>query len=96
MYYSTRHWQPLVNGYSGFAPPSYFELLDQLAGFPDDRSILTLVRRDVNYLIVHERYYASGSFEEDLAALKQDARLRWAGSFRWADHTRSEVFHVTR
>jgi hypothetical protein len=94
MYYSTRHWQPLVNGYSGFAPPSYFELLDQLAGFPDERSMQTLLQRNVNYLIVHERYYASGNFEGDLLVLKQDARLQWTGSFTWVDHTRSELFRL--
>src|SRR5205823_10300424 len=26
MFYSTRHWQPLVNGYSGFYPSSYVQL----------------------------------------------------------------------
>ena len=31
MYYSTAHWKPLLNGYSGFAPPSYSELLEGCA-----------------------------------------------------------------
>jgi hypothetical protein len=35
MYYSTAHWKPLLNGYSGFAPPSYFELRDRMAAFPN-------------------------------------------------------------
>jgi hypothetical protein len=94
MYYSTRHWQPLVNGYSGFAPPSYSDLVDGVRGFPDDHSIRTLVRHDVRYLLVHERYYVSGDFEGDLMVLKQRAGLQWAGSFRWADLTRTEVFRV--
>ena len=44
-YMSTFHWFPLVNGYSGIYPPSYLARLEQLAGFPDDRSIRQL-RRD--------------------------------------------------
>ena len=94
MYYSTRHWQPLVNGYSGFAPPSYLELLEDLRGFPDERSVLTLAARDVRYLLVHQRYYLSGSFDEDITALKQRSGLQWTGSFRWADGTRTEVFRL--
>ena len=56
MYYSTLHWHPLVNGYSGFAPPSYQELLDRLADLPDDGSIAYLRERGVTYLLVHQKF----------------------------------------
>jgi len=71
MYYSTTHWRPLLNGYSGFAPPSYFELLDRLRGFPDTASIAYLRQRRVRYLLVHEIYYLHGGFEQDIQALRR-------------------------
>ncbi len=39
MYFSTFHWNALVNGYSGFSPPSYIELHDSLERFPDEPAI---------------------------------------------------------
>ena len=39
MLWSTFHWQPLVNGYSGFQPPSFYEHAAALQGFPDAASI---------------------------------------------------------
>jgi hypothetical protein len=35
MYYSTFHWQTLLNGYSGFFPPSYIRLVAFMRGFPE-------------------------------------------------------------
>jgi hypothetical protein len=38
-YHSTFHWQPLVNGYSGNVPQSYFDLLRSVRRFlPTPRS----------------------------------------------------------
>ena len=39
MYYSTFHWQPLVNGYSGFFPASYLSAVDAARRFPDEASM---------------------------------------------------------
>jgi hypothetical protein len=52
-YASTFHWFPLVNGYSGFYPPSYLDRLDRLAAFPDARALAQLRRDNVRYVIVH-------------------------------------------
>ncbi|HEV8345476.1 MAG TPA: glycosyltransferase family 39 protein [Vicinamibacterales bacterium] len=58
LYYSTFHWQNLVNGYSGFFPPSYVRLMDAMRGFPDDSSLAALRARGTRYLVVHgERLY---------------------------------------
>lgn len=53
MYFSTFHWQPLVNGYSGFYPPRYVRLLDQVRDFPDEPSLSYLKQHGIRYLIVH-------------------------------------------
>ncbi len=39
MYYSTFHWKALVNGYSGFYPASYIELIETVHDFPDRKSV---------------------------------------------------------
>ena len=36
LYYSTFHWQYLVNGYSGFFPPSYRQIVNAVRDFPDE------------------------------------------------------------
>src|SRR4029077_5509166 len=36
---STLHWQPIVNGYSGFQPRSFAEHAEALRGFPDARAL---------------------------------------------------------
>jgi hypothetical protein len=54
MYYSTFHWQHLVNGYSGFFPPSYGEMLTAARSFPDAPFIDAIKARGVRYLLVHQ------------------------------------------
>jgi hypothetical protein len=61
-YFSTFHWFPIVNGYSGTYPPSYLARLEQLAGFPDDPSIRQLRRDEVAYVIIHGSSYPGGAF----------------------------------
>jgi hypothetical protein len=52
-YLSTFHWQPIVNGYSGFYPASYLARVDQMARFPDETSLTRLRRDGVRYVVVH-------------------------------------------
>jgi hypothetical protein len=52
-YLSTFHWQPIVNGYSGFYPASYLERLDNVAHFPDEKSLHRLRGDGVRYIVVH-------------------------------------------
>ena len=50
---STAYWKPLVNGYSGFVPPSYGRYAEALRGFPDDRALATLRALGVSHVVVH-------------------------------------------
>jgi hypothetical protein len=70
LYFSTFHWQNLVNGNSGFFPPSYFELLDQVEDFPNEMALSYLRSRGVQYLTMH------GTFTN---------RARYADSIAWLD-----------
>src|SRR5436305_8370529 len=49
LYLSTFHWHPIVNGNSGWAPPSYLELLKQERDFPSDDAMAYRRQRGVDY-----------------------------------------------
>jgi hypothetical protein len=80
-YLSTFHWFPIVNGYSGTYPPSYLARLEQLAGFPDDRSIRQLRRDDVAYVIVHGSSYPGAAFGDVRNRIAIGGALVELGSF---------------
>jgi len=67
------HRQPLVNGYSGYYPKSYLDLLNTLVGFPSAESVGALRARGVRYIVLHEDRYLPGEFVE------LDSRLRRTG-----------------
>jgi hypothetical protein len=59
MFYSTRHWKPLVNGYSGGEPPDY-ELLDtslQDITTRPDRAWQALLDSRATHVVVHEALF---------------------------------------
>jgi hypothetical protein len=60
MYQGMPHFQRMLNGYSGYAPASYYQMRDTMASFPDDRSIAFLRERHVHYVVVR-----AGLFEAD-------------------------------
>ncbi len=95
MYWSTQHWQPLVNGYSGFLPPGYSETLASMRGFPDDRSVERLKRLDVRYIVVHEAFYKPKDHTALLVRIGQRPDIVPAGRFRdWVGP--AQVFELTR
>jgi hypothetical protein len=56
LYFSTFHWQHIVNGNSGFFPPSYVELLEREREFPTEASLDYLRSRGVQYFTWHGRF----------------------------------------
>lgn len=54
---STRHWRPLLNGYSGFRPASYDESYAAMSSFPSDESLIALHQKGVTHVVVHEKAY---------------------------------------
>ena len=83
MYFSTFHWHPLANGYSGFSPPAYGELLQRMKEFPDDPSLATIRDRGVDYIIVHGALYSPGEYRQLIEAMDQRADLRLESQTRW-------------
>jgi hypothetical protein len=72
---STRHWKPLLNGYSGFTPESYRKRADVLWYFPfRAASFVELDRAGVSYVVLHLREYGSQ---------RREARELIAASGNW-------------
>ena len=74
-YLSTFHWQPIVNGYSGFYPASYLSRLTDTAEFPDERALRRLQRDGVRYLVVHLGGFPRQRRDEVLRVLREDYGL---------------------
>ena len=60
MFYSTLHWRPLANGYSGGAPDAYGLLAESLKDLlrRPDAAWQALSASRATYVIVHEDFYA--------------------------------------
>lgn len=69
LYFSTFHWQSLVNGYSGFFPPSYRRLVRAVQNFPDPPSMDAIKSHGANYLVVHGERLYGGRYEQLLPML---------------------------
>jgi hypothetical protein len=84
MYFSTFHWHRLVNGYSGFSPPSYAKLLDLIATFPDPASLSELRRRHVNFVVVHGALYEDPrEYERTVRDMDRTAAFELVGVYPW-------------
>ncbi|HEX6362779.1 MAG TPA: hypothetical protein VFZ93_07480, partial [Albitalea sp.] len=58
MFFSTYHWQPLINGYSDHMPADFYGMLDVIKDFPTQPRAFDLLReRGARYVLVHLNYY---------------------------------------
>jgi hypothetical protein len=79
-YMSAFHWKPLVNGYSGYYPPSYLDLLDRVESFPGPAAIEALRNAGVTYLVVHPEGVQDPKQIRIVERLTASG-LPWLGSF---------------
>lgn len=69
MYYSTFHWENLLNGYSGFFSPAYFNLLTTLERFPDTSVLEALWSRRTRYVVIHGEILPEAEYTGLIAAV---------------------------
>jgi hypothetical protein len=53
MYWSSYHWQPLVNGYSDLIPADFGDIVLPINYFPDAESFRIMKARNVRYVLWH-------------------------------------------
>jgi hypothetical protein len=92
-YFSTMHWKPLVNGYSGNVPDAYVSLLRDIQSFPGEDALGRLRRAGVRYVIVHEHLTGSERYRAIAGALDARSDVRAHGPFGPAGHA-SRVYEL--
>jgi hypothetical protein len=93
-YLSTFHWQPLVNGYSGFPPPIYLRTLDVLRRFPDGESVARLRRLGVGYVVLHPEQMGEADYARVASQLERSDDFAYVARFGPPPMT-SVVFQLT-
>ena len=73
---SIHHWQPLVNGYSAFAPLPYVRLINELPDFPERHVITALREIGVKYILVHREYFQTEDFDRLMEKVEASTRVR--------------------
>ncbi len=74
-WYSTRHWFPIVNGFSRVVPAGYDQRMAALASFPEDAALEALCAVGTRYVVAHaQRPFAD--FRPALADARGNPRLR--------------------
>jgi hypothetical protein len=83
LYYSTFHWQYLVNGYSGFFPPSYQKIVNAVRGFPDEPSMNMIRSHGVRYLVIHGEWLFGARYEQVITELDRRPDLELVSRHPW-------------
>jgi dolichyl-phosphate-mannose-protein mannosyltransferase len=88
LYYSVFHWQTLVNGYSGFFPPSYQKVVRATANFPDSVSFDAIKSHGARYLVVHGEWLYGARYETLVPELDRRPDLTLVSRVPWTreDH----------
>ena len=68
---STAHWMPMVNGYSDYIPPDFYENVMTLAPFPSRPAFKILEPNAVRYAVFHMYGYNTENRNDVLTRLKE-------------------------
>jgi hypothetical protein len=98
MYYSTFHWQYLVNGYSGFFPPSYRKILRAVDNFPDATSFDVIKSHGARYIVIHGEWLYGARYETLIAELDRRSDVKLISRHPWTradNHSEISVYRVS-
>ncbi len=93
-YFSTFHWHPTTNGYSGFAPPWYASLAAVGASFPSDQALDAFHAVGTEYFVLHEGFY-HGPAKRILADADAQPRLQLVATATW-EEGQSRLYRLLR
>jgi hypothetical protein len=74
MLQSTSHWYPIVNGYSDYLPPDFFEHVKVLPAFPSHDAFKVLEANHVRYAIFHRYWYSNETWATVTPRMKEFER----------------------
>jgi hypothetical protein len=79
IYYSTLHWKPLANGYSGYIPESHQRLTERIRFLPDPGGLDLLRDLRISHLVIHAqspvRAAALRDWDRRFASAGEDRRV---------------------
>jgi hypothetical protein len=82
-YFSVFHWHRLVNGNSGFSPPSYLELIVRVRDFPSDAALRYLRARGVQYVAIHRGFGPPHLYDRAVTVLGRRGDVQLLRTGRW-------------
>ena len=80
-FWSTTHWRPLVNGYSGYLPASFWARAERFEQFPSDATLAESCALNVRYVVVHPWAIQQPRRVDVLERLALREELKHLGSF---------------
>ncbi len=89
VYFSTVNWRKLVNGFSGYYPPTYRRMMMEMQAFPSARSISVLRASGVAYVAWHWDWLPEGEQADFRARLGSFLELETA-----AEGGRVTLIHI--
>ena len=85
MYFSTLHWKPIANGFSGYDPPSHRRLSSQIRFLPDAVGLDLLRELWISHMVVH----AGGP-------LRREGLRKWEQQFATGPDRQVELVYRNR
>ena len=92
-FWSTTHWRPLINGYSGYVPASFWKRVSRLERFPSDDTLADLRALHVRYVVVHPWAIDQPHRADVLLKLAGRDDLQYLGTF-WDWYASAELFEL--
>ena len=86
---STRHWRPILNGYSGFQPASYADTYTAIKDFPDLAALDALHARGVTHVVVHKNEFSRALGMERFDSIAESPALQ-----RVADDGEIQIYRL--
>jgi len=77
MLHQTRHWRPMVNGYSGWAPESFNQRAALLQAFPSETALADLRSIGVSHAVLHRAALEEARGKAWLDALRNHPSLEF-------------------
>jgi hypothetical protein len=82
MYFSTLHWKPIANGFSGYLPDTHQRLTERIRFLPDQAGLDLLREYWITHLVVHAR-----------SQVRQAALRQWEQRFATGENRQVELVY---
>lgn len=79
IYYSTLHWKPLANGFSGYFPETHWRLTATIRFLPDQKGLDLLREYWISHMVIHAR-----------TPVRQEALRKWEQRFAMGEDRQVE------